>query len=116
MARIRTIKPDFWTDEKLTERKKARISGAIRRNLAHKHGCKPGDSIIAKCANCFAPGRIEWRIGVTGRGNGQVIFSHEIDHITPEALGGETLIENLQLLCRACNRSKGSKPAGVNHG
>jgi len=31
----------------------------------------------------------------------------EIDHIKPEYLGGETTEENLQLVCRKCNRSKG---------
>lgn len=33
----------------------------------------------------------------------------EIDHILPEFLGGETKEDNLQLLCRECNRKKGVK-------
>ncbi len=33
----------------------------------------------------------------------------EIDHIIPESKGGKTELENLQLLCRHCNRSKGAK-------
>ena len=33
----------------------------------------------------------------------------EIDHIAPEFLGGETTENNLQLLCRECNRKKGVK-------
>jgi len=36
-------------------------------------------------------------------------ISFEIDHIRPECKGGETSIENLQLLCRSCNRSKGGR-------
>lgn len=33
----------------------------------------------------------------------------EIDHIKPLSKGGLHLIENLQILCRKCNRSKGNK-------
>jgi|SRR6478609_1463279 len=33
----------------------------------------------------------------------------EIDHIMPIALGGTSEDSNLQILCRPCNRSKGSK-------
>ena len=38
----------------------------------------------------------------------------ERDHITPIALGGSSDISNIQLLCRPCNRSKGSK-APIEH-
>lgn len=33
-------------------------------------------------------------------------ISFEIDHITPEYLGGPTILENLRLTCRKCNRSR----------
>ena len=33
----------------------------------------------------------------------------EIDHIIPESKGGQAILDNLQLLCRHCNRSKGTK-------
>ena len=32
----------------------------------------------------------------------------EVDHITPESKGGETTLANLQCLCSACNRIKGT--------
>jgi hypothetical protein len=35
----------------------------------------------------------------------------EIDHMTPVSKGGESVRENLQTLCRSCNRSKRSKSA-----
>lgn len=37
------------------------------------------------------------------------IVSMEGDHITPWREGGRTVIENCQMLCRECNRRKGSK-------
>lgn len=37
----------------------------------------------------------------------------ECDHIIPVAMGGETTMDNLQTLCRGCNRKKGTTvPAG----
>jgi hypothetical protein len=44
------------------------------------------------------------------------------DHVIPEALGGPTVLENLQTLCRACNAKKGAKlpaellPEGLTNG
>lgn len=35
----------------------------------------------------------------------------EYDHITPVSRGGESVAENIQLLCRPCNRSKRTKTA-----
>lgn len=32
-----------------------------------------------------------------------------IDHIKPESKGGETVLDNLQTLCRSCNSKKGTK-------
>lgn len=31
------------------------------------------------------------------------------DHIKPESLGGETVLDNLQTMCKSCNSSKGTK-------
>ena len=52
-----------------------------------------------KCANCgsevvlFQRFRGDWKVG-------------EVDHIMPFSKGGGNEIENLQLLCVRCNRSK----------
>lgn len=32
-----------------------------------------------------------------------------LDHIWPQALGGEHTVENLRVLCRSCNSSKGAR-------
>ena len=34
----------------------------------------------------------------------------EIDHIVPKSKGGGDYIENYQLLCGHCNRTKGDRP------
>ncbi len=45
----------------------------------------------------------------------EIIFgkevAFEIDHIIPEFRGGKTILDNLILACRKCNRSKGYKYA-----
>jgi 5-methylcytosine-specific restriction endonuclease McrA len=33
----------------------------------------------------------------------------EADHITPWNLGGKTIAENCQMLCKGCNRTKSGK-------
>lgn len=35
-------------------------------------------------------------------------FDIQYDHIIPVALGGATTVENLQILCAACNQAKGA--------
>lgn len=38
----------------------------------------------------------------------------EFDHIHPHSLGGPETVDNLQLLCRRCNRAKGARvPSGA---
>ena len=46
--------------------------------------------------------------GVVGEGttHPEKIKGFEIDHINPHAAGGDSSIENLQVLCRKCNNSK----------
>lgn len=94
--------------------KKAQITMSTRREVAQRHGCSIGRTVRATCALCGSGGSIEWRVGASGRGQGQVIFQGlELDHIKPEALGGATASVNLQLACRPCNRSKGARVKGV---
>lgn len=45
---------------------------------------------------------------------GQQPNSAEADHITPHSLGGQDTIENVRVLCRHCNQSRGNgKPKRV---
>jgi 5-methylcytosine-specific restriction endonuclease McrA len=57
-----------------------------------------------KPSNHYKPKAIE--IDEFGR-----IISFEIDHIIPEFKGGKTVLNNLILACRKCNRSKGDRDA-----
>lgn len=77
-----------------------------------------------KCCGCGKPGFVEKQ---TTRAvlvekyvykkwlneyDGTFIFAHrtmEFDHIIPLNKGGKTTVDNLQILCRRCNRSKGGK-------
>jgi superfamily II DNA or RNA helicase len=43
-----------------------------------------------------------------GRQNGKGV-KLEIDHIVPIKLGGETRLDNLQILCKSCNHEKGTQ-------
>ncbi|WP_051423031.1 HNH endonuclease [Arthrobacter sp. MA-N2] len=42
---------------------------------------------------------------------GRLPNSAEPDHIVPYARGGQDTIENLSVICRTCNISKGNRPA-----
>jgi 5-methylcytosine-specific restriction endonuclease McrA len=53
------------------------------------------------------------RLAVWERDGGRCVecestFELQFDHAIPVALGGATSVENLQLLCAGCNRSKGA--------
>ena len=81
------------------------ILNEVRCNLAAKYGAawkkKP---VKVKCALCDNTGNVQF----TARR--WACFQYlEIDHIKPQILGGESVVENLQLLCPRCNRSKGGK-------
>ena len=55
---------------------------------------KPNDQGLYECSSChqhFAEDELT------------------VDHITPWSLGGRTVLSNAQLLCRACNSSKGNR-------
>ena len=51
----------------------------------------------------------------TSKGSGKMsgiypgLISFEIDHQLPESKGGDLNPDNLQLVCRGCNRTKGHK-------
>jgi 5-methylcytosine-specific restriction endonuclease McrA len=90
--------------------KKKAIPHSIRQRIARDNGASIGVDAIANCVYCGKQGKIFWPKSSTGRGGMWVQFSDlELDHIHPESKGGETVYENIQLLCRRCNRRKGSK-------
>jgi hypothetical protein len=68
------------------------------------------------------PARLRWKVVVRDRfrcvacgrspANDLTVELH-VDHISPHADGGKTLLENLQTLCRDCNLGKGRSYAKV---
>jgi len=92
-----------------TTYKKAVIPQAVRRAVAAKYGCPPGETVIAKCAYCPTTGHITWFRCSDGRPSAWVHFGLELDHVFPEFLGGPAVAENIVLACKSCNCSKGTK-------
>lgn len=90
--------------------RKVAIPLPVRRSIAEKYGCAPGDSVDASCYYCGTPGRVHWHKLHNGRPSGWVTFPGlELEHLECEREGGKTSSENMVLACRHCNRSKGTK-------
>ena len=86
--------------------RKARIPDIVKRDVAIRYGCAPGDEKAVQCA-CGAPGLIVWHTRRDGRPSSWVsLVDLEWDHIVQEAHGGETTADNIQLSCRPCNRGR----------
>ncbi|WP_206408807.1 DnaT-like ssDNA-binding domain-containing protein [Ectopseudomonas oleovorans] len=93
----------------LENSRKLQITPAMRRGIATKYGCKPGDDHAATCYYCGNPGSMRWWALRNGKPSSWVSFSGlEMDHFVSEHQGGSHGVENLVLACRECNRSKGT--------
>jgi 5-methylcytosine-specific restriction endonuclease McrA len=88
--------------------KKKPIPAASRRELATRHGCKPGGSVLVVC-ECGNRGSVYWDVRNRQKMGYVSFIEMEIDHIIPEFLGGSGQPENLRLCCRTCNRKKGHR-------
>ena len=74
----------------ITRRPREAISNSLRKLVYER------DSYT--CILCGARGE--------GKTHAEKIKGFEIDHLKPNAAGGGSNIENLQVLCRPCNNSK----------
>ena len=90
--------------------KRSSISIPLRIEVAEKCNCQ--------CQICGETGDLDRPRGVVlSRQEEPIDFdcnyykriSMEIDHIVPLEKGGKTELDNLQILCRFCNRSKAIK-------
>lgn len=57
---------------------------------------------ITHCRHCNAP--LDYTQGLTPN-------SAEPDHLIPHSAGGKDHIDNLEVICRSCNGSKGNREA-----
>lgn len=85
---------------------------------ANEGELRPVPDVIAKKAGRKTPRNINWRLralvlmrdGARCRMCGEVpgdgVRLH-VDHVKPWSKGGETVLENLQVLCNTCNIGKG---------
>lgn len=92
-----------------TTYRKAAIPQAVRRDIAARYGCPPGERIEAPCHYCGKPAHILWWRLSSGKPGSWVHFGHELDHVIPESAGGPTVADNIVLACQPCNRRKGAK-------
>lgn len=88
------------------ECKKLAIPAAVRRAVAEKYGCAPGERKQVTCFYCGEPGEITWWKLRSGRPSAFVSFGLELDHFVAESSGGKASVENIVLACRSCNRRK----------
>lgn len=105
MARTSSAK----TSEKAPRYRKATIPQEVRRQVARRYGCPPGETIEVPCHYCGALGHIAWQRLSSGRPGAWVHFGHELDHRIPEFYGGPTTADNIVLACPSCNRRKGTR-------
>jgi hypothetical protein len=70
---------------------KARVPRVLRERVARTAG--------SRCGYCRTPESIAG-------------FRLSVEHIIPEAKGGQTIEENLWMACHACNEFKGARPRG----
>lgn len=107
----RPSKSRFLANSREDYRKRA-IPLEVRRLVAQKYKCPPGERIDASCFYCGEKGAIHWHsLYGKGRPSAWVTFGGlELEHLEAEYLGGEAVAENMVLSCRRCNRSKGVKP------
>jgi hypothetical protein len=68
--------------------RKAHVPASVRRSIA--------EQARHRCGYCLTPEALSGA-------------AMEVEHILPEAMGGETVEENLWLSCRRCNGSKGAR-------
>lgn len=80
-----------------TGKKRAKRKRKTLRNISYKLRYEVLERDRHKCCSC----------GSSPADDGNVKL--EIDHIIPWSKGGESVLENLQTLCRACNIGKGNK-------
>lgn len=90
IKRIRNRKGDFYNDKEIWDAicrmERAKVSNAMRSHIFERDGYK--------CLCC---------------GKSMNEAELEIDHIIPISIGGKSVEDNLQTLCKACNISKGTQ-------
>lgn len=87
-------------------KKKIRMPGGLRRELAIKYGCKPGQEKEVECYYCGKKGQIWWPCLSNKTPGYWVAFSLQIDHFVTKSQEGETSLDNLVLACEECNKTK----------
>ena len=82
---------------------KKAIPAETRRVIARRYGLEGVGNVKVGCRICGQVGHIYWMTPSWVTFDGL-----ELDHIIPESQGGTGEADNIDLICRNCNRRKGS--------
>jgi len=104
------VKRRLFCSERCQRRSARRISKASRRARLRNVKREPINPVAVferaswQCQSCRVSTPRELRGSIDDR-------APELDHVIPLAAGGSHTLDNVQLLCRRCNRDKGGKVA-----
>ncbi len=99
---------EHWPGEIYEPGDNDRVIQASNAALKKKTKCRA----VTKTLRYRILNRDEFKCVSCGKGKDQNVIL-EVDHVVPNAMGGETSVENLQTLCRDCNRGKGAYSSDI---
>lgn len=86
------------------------ITQAMRREIAERYGCGPGERVVIGCHYCGDPITIDRTNPKRTRFLDGLGRSYpELDHVKPLFWAGSHTVDNIVPACLRCNRSKGPR-------
>ena len=97
MRKVRAEKGDVYQKNRIYQKNRVHVMRALR----------AGNGALAKGSDFIRIGEAQkWKCPVC---KDDISHSYQIDHVVPITKGGDHSPHNIQLLCKPCNLTKGSK-------